>query len=255
MVFVVLAAVASGPAVGDPLRYRIPPGWVDLADSATDVSAYPANAVHEARSGKYRLYAIDPASATPQGAAASMNVLELDMSGAVTNEVLRRASQEAFERARALGFDMMVLDMRLAKLGDVDIGILDSTLGNAAGKVRLVQYFIPGKPKSAVLTYGCTPSELDRYRPLFEASAMATTGAYASTGFNTERLMKGALRGAIIGAIIGAMSWVLIAKSRSKPSPAATPPAAPVTWECPTCRRRVPLRIGQCRCGTQRPIG
>jgi hypothetical protein len=245
--FLVATAVA-----GEPLRYRIPPGWLDLADSSVDVSAYPANTVREARSGKYRIYAIDPSSVTPQGAAALMNVIELDSTGRMTSEVVRRAAQEAFERSRSMGYDMMILDTRLAKLGDVDIGIVDSTLGNAAGKLRLVQYFIPGKPRSAVMTYGCAPSELDRYRPIFEASAMATTGAYARPAFDWQRTMKGAFEGALIGGIVGAVAF--LTKRRARTS-AAAPAPSPVTWECPTCRRRVPSRISECRCGTPRPAG
>jgi len=28
---------------------------------------------------------------------------------------------------------------------------------------------------------------------------------------------------------------------------------ATTTWECPRCHRRVPLRVGECHCGTPRP--
>lgn len=253
------AAVAlAAPALraAEPLRYRIPPGWVDLADPATAAASYPANAVNEARSGKYRLYAIEPETATPQGAAALMNVLELGTRGRMTQEVMRRGANEAFENARALHYDMIVLDTRLVRLGDVDIGVMDSTLGSAAGTMRLRQYFVPGTPKSAVITYGCAPSAFEHYRPLFETSAMATTGAYAAAGFDWQSAMGGALKGALLGALIGAAAFAVRAKTKSRTPPAAaapapTPPA--VTWACPTCHRRVPLRITECRCGTPRP--
>jgi hypothetical protein len=251
-----LAAPAFG--AGEPLRYHIPPGWVDLADPATAAAAYPANAVNEARSGKYRLYAIEPETATPQGAAALMNVLELGTRGRVTQEVIRRAAEEAFAQARAMHYDLVVLDARLARLGDVDIGVMDSTLGSAAGTMRLRQYFLPGTPKSAVITYGCAPSQFEHYRPLFETSAMATTGAYAGGGFDWQQALGGTLRGALLGALIGAAAFAVMrkTKSRTPAAAAASAPSAPaVTWACPTCHRRVPLRIAECRCGTARPPG
>jgi hypothetical protein len=252
---VLLAAPALGAA--EPLRYHLSPGWVDLADPATAAASYPANAVNEARSGKYRIYAIEPETAIPQGAAALMNVLELDTRGRITQEVMRHGAEEAFNNARALHYDMIVLDTRLARLGDVDIGIMDSTLGSPAGTMRLRQYFVPGTPKSAVITYGCAPSQFEHYRPLFETSAMATTGAYAAAGFDWQQAMGGALKGAILGALIGAAAFAVRKKTKSRTAAATTVPAgtaAPaVTWACPVCHRRVPLRIAECRCGASRP--
>ncbi len=252
---VLLAAATLGGA--EPLRYHMPPGWVDLADPATRVALYPMSAVYEARSGKYRIYAIEPDTATPQGAAALMNVLEIDLRGRMTQEVMRRAAEEAFEKARAVQYDLIVLDTRLAKLGDVDIGVMDSTLGNRAMKMRLRQYFVPGTPKSAVITYACAPAQFEHYLPLFEASAMATTGAHASSnGFDWKSAMGGALKGAVAGALIGAAVFAVIAKTKSRgtaPAAAAVRTTPATMWECPTCRRRVPMRIAECRCGTARP--
>jgi hypothetical protein len=243
---VVLFASTLG---AEPLQYRLPPGWVDLADPATAVAGYPANAVKEARSGKYRIYAIEPETALPQGATALMNVLELDLRGRMTDEVLRRAADQAVEQARTMHYELVVLDKRLAKLGDIDIGIVDSTLGNAGVTMRLRQYFVPGSPKSAIITYGCSPAQFDHYRPTFESSAMATTGAHAG-GFELKSAMRGAFIGALIGALIGGVVFAT-KKASSKPVAPAAAPA--ITWECPSCHRRVPLRIGECRCGTLRP--
>lgn len=254
-----ISLVASTLGADEPLRYQMPPGWVDLADPATTTAGYPANTVREARSGKYRIYAIEPETATPQGAMALMNVMELSTHGRVTQEVVRRAAQEAFESARSMHYDLVVLDTRLDRLGDVDIGVVDSTLGSAAGTMRLRQYFVPGSPKSAVITYGCAPSQFDHYRPLFETSAMATTGAHVRGSFDWQSAMGGALKGAIIGALIGGVAFAVRKKTKAG-SPAAaavapTPTSPAVTWECPTCHRRVPMRIAECRCGTARPSG
>lgn len=244
---------AATLAAAEPLQYRMPPGWVDLADPATNVAGYPANAAREARTGKYRIYAIEPETALPQGAQALMNVMELNAGGRMTDGILQQAVDEAVRGAQAAHFTMSIIDKRLMKLGDVDIGVVDSTLGNAHGTMRLRQYFIPGSPKSAVITYGCAPSQFDHYRPTFEASAMATTGAHAG-GLNLKSVMRGAFIGAIIGALIGGIVFAVKKASRPAAAPAALTQSTPaVTWECPTCRRRVPLRIGECRCGTARP--
>jgi len=93
---------------------------------------------------------------------------------------------------------------------------MDSTLGNAAGKMRLRQYFVPGTPKSAVITFGCAPSLFEQYRPLFEASAMATTGAHAARGFDWGSAMGGALKGAMIGALVGGATFAVMKKTKSR---------------------------------------
>lgn len=244
---------AATLAAAEPLQYRMPPGWVDLADPATNVAGYPANAAREARTGKYRIYAIEPETALPQGAQASMNVLELNAGDRVTDAVLQQAVDEAVRGAQAAHYTMDILDKRLMKLGDVDIGVVDSTLGNVNGTMRLRQYFIPGSPKSAVITYGCAPNQFDHYRPTFEASAMATTGAHAG-GFSFKSAMRGAFIGAIIGALIGGIVFAMKKATGGSAAPAVAAQSAPAaTWECPTCHRRVPLRIEECRCGTARP--
>jgi len=195
------------------LQYQIPDGWVDLVDPSVDTSRFPANPVHEARSGRYRIYAVDPDNLSEQGANALVNVLEIDQRGPVTHEVMRRAMQEAWDKSRTLGYRMNILDTRVMKLGEVDIGVVDYTLGNAAGTLHLLQYFIPGEKKSAVVTYGCRPDLFDQYRPIFEASAKATKGAY-SYGFDWGRALKRTLITSAIGAVIATVFAAIVLRFR-----------------------------------------
>lgn len=247
------AALHAADSAG--FGYTLPPGWIDLVDPSVDASRFPANTVNEARSGKYRIYAVDPNNLSPRGANALFNVIETPQSGVVTIALLDRSMKEATALARAQGFTWTTLDMRVTKLGDVDIGVADSTIGNEAGTLRLVQYFIPGRTKAAVLTYGAMPEMFSQYQPIFETSAMATTGAYAH-GFNWRRAMKAAFLGAVGSLLLALIGVAIVRRSARSPAPApaaASQPAAVAGWDCPTCKRRVPGRIEVCRCGATRP--
>lgn len=250
----VLPLFASGD---DALHYQIPPGWVDLVDPATDTSGFPPAPVNEARSGRYVVFAIDPSNVSAIGANASMNVIEAAGTGVVTLAMMRQSSVQASSQSQAMGYDMDVTDVKVSKLGAVDIGEMHSLMATNAGSMRLLQYFIPGRTRIATITYACLPGELDRYRPIFEASAIATTGAYSHRrGIDFGRAFRAGAIGAVVGGIasvIIALVAIVVAKRRKGvPATAARQTVAPM-WDCPTCRRRVPMRIGECRCGALRP--
>jgi len=152
-----------------------------------------------------------------------------------------------------MGYRMNVLDIQVVKLGEVDIGVVDSTLGNANGTLRLRQYFIPGEKKSAVMTYGCRPDLFDHYRPIFEASANATRGAHSSRAIDWPRAMRGVLIGAGFCAIVAILVGLILFSQKSSTAPVVFAAPGPSVWECPSCRRHVPNRIPECRCGTPRP--
>ena len=121
--------------------------------------------------------------------------------------------------------------------------------------MRLLQYLIPGRTSAGTLTYACAPEDFESYRPLFEASAMATRGAVAHPrgGINWGRAMRSGVIGGFVGLV---MALVLAAKKKNAtvPAPAGgVAPAAPAGWDCPSCKRRVPSRIAECRCGAPRP--
>jgi hypothetical protein len=160
-----------------------------------------------------------------------------------------------------MGATVNLEETKVTKLNDVDIGFVNSSVNTRHGSLRMLQYMIPGKTKLAVLTYVCPLEDSDHYRPIFESSAMATTGAYdnsgfasgLSSGFNSgfswKRMWVSGALAAVLAVIV-----VMINASRNKPRTAPVHTAAtPTVWDCPNCKRRVPMRVTQCRCGTPQP--
>ncbi|HEV7923237.1 MAG TPA: hypothetical protein VGR02_20840 [Thermoanaerobaculia bacterium] len=245
-------AMVPAAFAASELTYQIPDGWIDLTDPYASTDNIPPFVVQEARSGKYLHYAVDPRMVTAQGAQVSFNALEQAGSGRLTNATLHQTAAEMTSGVASSGFTMNVMEMKLQKLGGVDIGVITSIMETPRGNLQLVQYMIPGKTRIAVLTYGCPPAELDRYRPIFESSAMATTGAYNHAGlFDIKRIAMAGLLGGLAAAVIAVISVSLSRNKKTAPAPIS--PSTPLLWDCPTCKRRVPMRIDACRCGAPRP--
>lgn len=246
-------ALASAMAAGGSLQYQIPPGWIDLRNSQTEDSRIPQGLINEARRGKYVIYAVDPENLSPVGANATFNVIETPGRGVITEKLLQDTAAGASTEAERMGFEMKLLEAKVVKLGGVDVGVTTSLMSAQGTTVRLLQYLIPGRESAGTLTYACMPGEFDRYRPIFEASAMATTGAYKHrSGIDWGRAF---LTGAITGFVALIASLITARKKKSAAAAAPAVAAAPsaTSWECPTCRRRVPMRIEQCRCGAPKP--
>jgi hypothetical protein len=244
-----LSLVPAAWAAGD-FTYKIPDGWINVTDPAAPTDDIPQFVVQEGRSGKYALYAVDPRMTSAQGSLVSFNVIEQAGSGRVTEPMLRATAAEMTRGVANSGLTMEVQDMKLAKLGGADIGVITSIMGTRRGSLQLVQYMIPGKSRAAVLTYGCPPGEIDRYRPIFESSAMATTGVYDHGGFKFKNIVMFGVLAAIVAVVIGV---VATPSSKKKAPQAYAANAAPIMWDCATCKRRVPMRMDACRCGAPRP--
>ncbi|MGZ8833985.1 MAG: hypothetical protein ACXW19_12405 [Thermoanaerobaculia bacterium] len=249
--------LALAPAIhaASEFTFQIPKGWVNLRDPNVIANKIPQSVMQEAMSGKYVVYAVDLEAVTADGAAASFNAIEQPVTGRVTDAVLRQTATEMTSGAAKLGATISVTESHVAKLGGVDVGVMTSDMNTARGSMRLLQYLIPGKTHSAVLTYGSVPGTFDRYRPAFESAAMATTGAYDHSSINWMRAMLFGGLGGLIALILGAVN----ARKKPKVAPMVSTRTMPggrsVVWDCPTCKRRVPLRMDQCRCGAPRPAG
>jgi hypothetical protein len=246
MLFVSAAYAAEGT-----FTYRIPDGWIDLADPTTSTDNIPAFVAHEGRSGKYVHYAIDPTMVTPTGAQVSFNALEQKGTGRMTDATLRQTADEMTRGVASSGLKMNIQNTKIQKLQGVDIGVITSVMETPRGNLQLVQYMIPGKTHVAVLTYGCPPDQLERYRPIFESSAMATKGAYTNNIFNPKAIVMAVILGGFGAAVIALISISL--SKKKKPVPARISSSMPLMWDCATCRRRVPMRMDVCRCGAPRP--
>lgn len=230
--------------------YRIPDGWIDVTDPSSSTENIPSFVVREARSGKYARYAIDPSMVTGQGALVSFNALEQKGSGRITTAGLHQTAAEMTQSVASSGLTMNVMDTKIEKLKGVDIGVITSMMKTPRGNLQLVQYMIPGKTHLAVLTYGCPPDQLDRYRPVFESAAMATTGAYDHNLFNVKAIVGATILGGLGAAVI---ALIAIAAGKKKAAPARIASSGPILWDCATCKRRVPMRMDACRCGAPRP--
>ena len=194
------------------LTYKLPEGWVDLADPSVDAKRYPSYTVQEARSGKYRIYAV-----SDEKVSALLNIIETGetpVALGITKKMLDSSMIEAAALARARGYTWTTIRTEIVQLGDVDIGVAQSTVTGATGTLRLVQYFIPGEEKSATLTYACKPEQFAEYQSIFTASAMATRGAY-SHRINWNLIMKILVDGAIVSLILAFIGVKLLAPRRS----------------------------------------
>ena len=257
LLIAVLPLAALSARADSEFHYKIPDGWVDLRSSNTIADNIPQSVVAEAASGKYAVYAVDPARATRQGCPVSVNVVEGTPTGRVTLGAVRQGAVEMSQHLNGMGATVNLEEMKVTKLDDVDIGVVQSSVETPRGELRMLQYMIPGKTKVAVLTYVCPLIDSAHYTPIFESSAMATTGAYNhagfgsgfASGFNWNRVWISGAVAAVVAVIV-----VLITGSRNKPKTAPMPlPSTPMVWDCPTCKRRVPVRVNQCRCGTPQP--
>jgi hypothetical protein len=243
--------LAPAAFAASDFTYRIPDGWIDLADRSESTEGIPPFVVQEARSGKYIHYAVDPRMVTAQGAQVSFNALEQPGTGRMNTATLHQTAAEMTQGVATSGFTMSVMDMKIEQLGGVDIGVITSIMETPRGNLQLVQYMIPGKTHIAVLTYGCPPAQLERYRPIFESAAMATKGAYTPRLFDFKRLVFIAVLG---GLVAGLVALSVMGVGKKKPAAAPRPiSSTPIMWDCATCKRRVPMRLDVCRCGAARP--
>src|SRR5438552_4483275 len=175
-VLLLLVVPALTAHADDALHYRIPDGWADVMSPTFIADNVPQTVITNAASGKYALFAIDPKRATRQSAPVSLNVVEMASTGMVTLAVVRQGAEEMSQKLSGMGAAVNLEEIKVMKLNDVDIGFVNSSVEIRRGSMRMLQYMIPGKTKLAVLTYVCPQEDSDHYRPIFESSAMATTG-------------------------------------------------------------------------------
>jgi hypothetical protein len=108
---------------------------------------------------------------------------------------------------------------------------------------------VTSKNHTAVLTYASPLEAMEVYRPKFEASARATTGLVAPSAIPWRRIAMIVLM-SVVASVWIAMEW----SKRSQQKASIPPPAhSAAMWDCPSCKRRVPLRVDTCRCGAAKP--
>ncbi|MGZ7079699.1 MAG: hypothetical protein ACXVJT_09825 [Thermoanaerobaculia bacterium] len=245
--FVIVPAMA---AKSGQLHYQLPSGWVNLMDPAFIANGVPQAAMQEASSGRFVLYATDPSTATRDRLRASFNVFEQKIVVKINEAKMKQLAAGEISETAKTGATMTIENTRVSKIGDVPVGVITAMIRLPPQVTRrIVQYIVPGKTVTAFLSYSAAPEDFEKYRPAFEASAMATTGAYDHSGLSWKRV----LRGALVGGIGGLAAYFVGLAAKKRRATAGVEPQSVATWECPTCKRLVPLDIEACHCGTARP--
>lgn len=245
--FVVAPIMAAGSG---ELHYQLPAGWVNLLDPAFHANDVPEGVMEQASNGKYVIYATDPSTATRESLRASFNVVEQKVLVKISQAQLKQFAVSEMSEIAQAGATMTIEDAKVSSLGSVPIGVITAMIELPQNSQRIVQYVVTSRTHTAVLTYGSRFEDFEAYRPQFERSAMATTGAYDHSGYGWRR----GVRAALIGGLGGLAAYFvgMLAKKR-RPALAAAAPQSATMWDCPTCKRRVPLRVDACRCGAARP--
>lgn len=210
-----LLAAPVGAVETPPFRFKIPEGWTDLSPGVPpeDFPELPPAILKEARSGKYKALAIE-LNGPADGFAENLNVIVVPGPLRVTKNLL-----DEYSRAMAEGTVKQMPGSKIQILEKAEV-MVDGTpsvylvydLTSPSLRMRQIQYLVPGGDlRHAILTYSATPETFDEYRPVFEASALATTGA----GVPESRLGK-SLRGALIWGVIGGLIGLVVALVRGQ---------------------------------------
>lgn len=201
----VLAAALCVPgAARAELVVPAPAGWTEVKAGASEetLRSMPREVVDALRSGQVTAFAFDFGH-TEGGFTPNYNVVPVD-------RPLRVRPSSVDEGAGAI---LEVLRKRLPSVRLVDKGILEVSGVNALQVVydaehgglalRQMAVFVPGKPRSAIVTYTALRTQFDGLRKSFEAHAASITGADEQS--LASAVLHGGSRGALVGAIAGAL--------------------------------------------------
>ncbi|HZS39961.1 MAG TPA: hypothetical protein VFF06_24175 [Polyangia bacterium] len=216
------AAPARASATG--FHFQVPPGWVDLSPSAppANFARLTPEQAQLIRDGRFAFYAAD-VEHSDDGFTENVNVTLEPGAAPVTEALLQQLTAEidAEVRKQRAGMSERIVDTKLVQIGGVTcgryVGELQMVTPAGAYQVKQIGYIIPGHEQHAIITYSTTPADFARYQPVFDAAALATTGAEEPTGF-FRRVMNRAGSGAIYGALfglIGALLAVVVGRKKA----------------------------------------
>lgn len=230
------AAVAGRVRVA-PFEFTIPEGWTDLSPGApeSNFEGLDPAAVAAARGDGAAMVAVDLAGAG-DGFAENVNARIVDCPGPFDEDLLGQLARAIVSPDNAPSFGGLtatLVESRIVAVGGATGAWILFDISRADGfRVRTAQYHIPGGTTCAILSYSTTPAAYATYAPIFEAAALATTGAAdPPSRFSCARYLGAGLRGGVIGGIIGALSALalgtgaLVRRARRRPTDVGTPPA------------------------------
>ncbi len=198
-------------------RFSIPEGWTELSRESPPASleGVPSELVAEARSGRFVVLAIDLAGAA-DGFGENFNAGVIQRAYVASEASSLEIEQAIVQQWARVGATARVLERSLVAIDGVPSSrfVVDIEAPPAAGgRLRQLQYYVPGGSSTAVLIYTARPETFGRYLPVFEASAARTTGAAEAPA---ARRVGSWLAGSplplvvLLGAAAGALTVVLL---------------------------------------------
>jgi hypothetical protein len=243
-----LALAVPARAASD-FHFTLPPGWRDIGPGSQMLADnVPQAVMAEVATGRYLAFFVEPRDYDRVNA--SFNAMSNPDTGRITAATLEKSRSELTVLAARQGLTWSVEESGIVEIGGVPSGRLVSDVTAGQAHMKMLQYLIPGRSNSVVLTYSCMAEDFERYLPVFEAAASTTTGGYSPRGIDWERAFFAGGLGGLVAGLFGFVSRMRgRGAKRGVPSSAAGA-TVPGGWqECPSCHRRVPVRIATCRCG------
>jgi hypothetical protein len=272
-VFLALGIAAPAYAASE-FQYSIPPGWKDVRAAIRpgpgdkNIDNIPQRVVNDAGDARFAAFAIEPASTTYQKAGAMFNAVEVPSAGRITAKAMNEYGPGLMAKFKEAGVEASLVEANVIKMNGVNVGAVTFDADDGKETRTLVQYIIPGRKTSAVLSYSSPRPDFSKYLPVFEASARATKGGVEPGWWNWRQTLA---VGAVCGLLGGIFTWLrnrreggsddepamgnlaTMASATVKPAATAQKKTSKYTWDCPGCGKPVPLRLDQCRCGTAKP--
>lgn len=186
-----------------PFAIKIPPGWVDLSPNAPaeNFAGLAPELVKQLKGQAGSAFAMDLAHGA-DGFAENLTVkLNQCPPAALTEELIR---SEEFERGfyaetgKRPNVSVKLIDKALIRIGGAPVARMQQriTIKGQPTVVSLAYLMTGTAGRCAMVSYVTTPANLERYRPVFEASAMQ------ARGLALPRSRKGG-GGYVVGAIAG----------------------------------------------------
>jgi hypothetical protein len=221
-------AFSGTTAARQPSRFsfELPPGWVDLADGASEEAREKLNAglIQASTKKDFLAFAAD-LEADENGRNSFLQAILLPGALPVTVETLPRIRDALRQRSESEGVPIEMQSVEISRIGEVDVARARWVVHSEGGDEMRLAYVIPGGNRAALLIYGCPAERFEKLRPLFQGLAERTKGAEAPPPPAVWGPL--AINALKVGAVLAVLAFVL-GKSRKKAIPRAPlPPASP----------------------------
>jgi hypothetical protein len=214
-VSVVAALLAVSPALaGDtsPFTFHLPAGWTEVSPATLKDEALlkrlPPALAQAAQNVQVRWLAADLDS-TATGFTTNVNVVMQEGSGTVTQELVDQLAAQLVQN-----FGGRKVDARLVTLQGSAVGRVHTERDQEGVKVSLLQFLMPGRGRTAILSCTTTTDRYASQEPVFDKLAATTEGIHAPSLL--DGVGSAALTWGLIGAAIGGLG--ALSKSMSKKS-------------------------------------